>query len=369
MDAKVLVVGQTPPPYGGQAMMIARLVNADFKRVKIVHIRMNFSDSFKSVGKPSLSKIFHLPILIIRIWRARIMENVKVLYFPPAGPNLNPVLRDIIILLSVRIFFRKTIFHFRASGVSELVRKAFFPIRMLAKLAYNKPDVAIQLSMLNPADGAYFRARRIVEIKNGLEDAALPFVPIHRAADKVVRILTVGVIKESKGIFVILDAVKSLKDKSLRFEFACVGDFDSAELEKKVKNRVHELNIDDRVVFPGIRLGAEKWTEYEAADIFCFPTFFESESFGNVAVEAMMFELPVVATRWRGVQDIVIDGTTGFLVPIRDSTALAAKIEILMSDYSLRQRMGVKGRERFLSEFQLATHLNNMENLFLELTK
>src|SRR5215216_6281521 len=56
----VLVVGQTPPPYGGQAMMIESIVNADFEKIAVHHVRMAFSPSMKSMGRFELAKVGHL---------------------------------------------------------------------------------------------------------------------------------------------------------------------------------------------------------------------------------------------------------------------------------------------------------------------
>ena len=48
---KVLIVGQTPPPYHGQAIMIERLLRAPFSRVQLFHVRMDFSESIGDVGR------------------------------------------------------------------------------------------------------------------------------------------------------------------------------------------------------------------------------------------------------------------------------------------------------------------------------
>ncbi|HEU5290544.1 MAG TPA: glycosyltransferase family 4 protein, partial [Cyclobacteriaceae bacterium] len=106
--------------------------------------------------------------------------------------------------------------------------------------------------------------------------------------------------------------------------------------------------------------------EYLTADVFCFPSFVESESFGNVIAEAMMFSLPVIATKWNAIPELVEDGVTGYLVPVEDAVKLAEKIKLLAENPALRIRLGSKGREKFISEFLLDTHLNNMEKMFVE---
>lgn len=369
MKIKVLVVGQTPPPFGGQAMMIERLVKASFTQIEIVHIRMGFSENFKSVGTFDFQKVTHLFSLIAKIIYARFKHRVKILYYPPAGPNRNPFFRDLIILGFTRFLFAKTIYHFRAAGLSELIEKQTGIVRKIAKIIYGKPSAAIQLSELNPPDAKYFDATLQFIIRNGLEDSAYNYLPIVRQATKKVNLLYVGVINETKGIIVLLEAAKLLKERQLDFNFICIGDFASHEFQTTIESRVHHYGLGNFVSFPGVRTGNAKWQEFIHADIFCFPSFFESESFGNVVVEAMMFELPVIATRWRGIPDIVVENETGFLIPTHDAAALAERVEYLVNNPVLRLEMGHKGRQRFLSEFLIQSHLAAMEKTFVQVAQ
>ena len=63
-------------------------------------------------------------------------------------------------------------------------------------------------------------------------------------------------------------------------------------------------------------------------------------------IEAMATGIPVVATDIRGSRELVVNGVTGLLVPVRDYHKLAASIDILMSDVEMRKRMGDAGRKR-----------------------
>src|SRR5215218_10305544 len=88
----VLVVGQTPPPYGGQALMIEHLVRARFDRIDTHHIRLAFSASMASVGRAEFRKVWHLLSVLVRASRFRLAHRIDVLWFAPAGPNAIPVL-------------------------------------------------------------------------------------------------------------------------------------------------------------------------------------------------------------------------------------------------------------------------------------
>ena len=88
-----------------------------------------------------------------------------------------------------------------------------------------------------------------------------------------------------------------------------------------------------------------------------------------VAVEAMMFELPVVSTCWRGIPDIVEDGVTGFLTPIKDSAAVADRLALLLRDEQMRMSMGLKGRRRYLESFTIEKFVNQTESVVLEVAR
>ena len=110
--------------------------------------------------------------------------------------------------------------------------------------------------------------------------------------------------------------------------------------------------------------GDEKFTQFALADIFCFPSHYESEAFPCVLVEAMSFELPVVSTQWRGIQSIVDQQQTGILVPIKDAGAVANAIEELANDAQLMHDMGKRAREKFASQFTTERHIAEMEEMF-----
>ena len=83
-----------------------------------------------------------------------------------------------------------------------------------------------------------------------------------------------------------------------------------------------------------------------AADIFALPS--HREGMPRSIIEAMMAGLPVVATDIRGAREEVVEGETGFLVPVRDPAALGAALARLAADPALRARMGEAGRTRAL---------------------
>lgn len=363
---KILVVGQTPPPYHGQALMTKRLIDARFDLIETIHVRMAFSENARDVGKPSWEKILHLLAIVLKVWRCRFTNRQLILYYMPAGPNRIPVLRDLMLLALIRPMFSKTIYHFRASGISEYISKSSFLFQKVCKFIYGSPFKAIQLSSLNPKDAEFFSAKNIFYVPNGIEDSAYQKLNSKREEifkDGLVNILFVAALREDKGFSVLLDALHVLIQKRVtNFKLLVMGEFTSAEYEQEVRARIIEFELSNHVEFLGLKTGEEKWNYFLRADFLCFPTFYDCESFGNVLIEAMMFHLPVIATKWRGIPDIVTEDV-GFLVVVKDKDNLANKIHLLISNEILRKQLGCNARERFLKKYTLDTYLTQIEKV------
>jgi glycosyltransferase involved in cell wall biosynthesis len=365
----VLVVGQMPPPFHGQSIMIAEMLKMRDPRIRFAHVRMDFSAEIGEVGRLMPKKFLRLAGVIAGIYAAWFRHRPDVLYYPPAGPNAIPMLRDIAILIATRWLFPKTVFHFHAGGLSQLYPSLPFWLKPFFKLAYSRPDVSIRLSELNPEDGKALDARIEHVIPCGIPDLRpVPGIPSATAAGPLgpVGILFVGILCESKGVTVLLDACGELAAQGADFRVEIMGRFENPDFERATLEQVERRGLKDRVRFLGVLVGSEKVAAFSRAGIFCFPSFYESETFGLVLLEAMCFSLPIVTTRWRGIPSVVTDGENGFLAPINDSAAVAESLLRLLADSELRTAMGARGRARFESDFGIEIYHGRMARVFLD---
>ncbi|HVU88297.1 MAG TPA: glycosyltransferase [Pirellulales bacterium] len=368
---KVLVVGQTPPPYLGQPIMLQRLLESNMADVEFLHVGTRLSTDSNEVGRFRVAKVLTLLPIIARIWWARLVHGVKVLYYPPAGPIRVTMFRDFAILLPTRWLFSKTIFHFHASGISEIYERLPAWQRWLFRCAYYHPAAGVRLSETTPDDARRLRAKCEYVIPYGIDDPcpAGPRTDLSPVtAERPLRILFVAMLRESKGLLVLIEAAAHLAARGVPFQFEVMGQFITPEFGERVQKRVEELGLQEKVKFLGMLTGDEKFAAYARADVFSLPTFYESEAFPVVLLEALANGLPIVSTRWRGIPSLVDDGETGFLVETHDPEAVAARLSQLAGDTSLRVSMARAARRRFLEDYTLSTHIARMREMFLEVS-
>lgn len=364
MATKILVVGQTPPPHGGQTIMIQKMLEGDYGDVELCHVRMAFSRGMEEVGRFRIRKLFELVRIVARIVRVRFVEQADVLWYPPANPEMIPVLRDLAILGATRWLFRKTIFYFHAGGVADYYDELPAPLRPLYRVAYADPEAAIRLSEFTPEDGKKLGAKREYIVHNGVEDEYPAYVSTSlRDSGAPPTILFVGRLHEEKGVMTLLEACRLLADEDIAFRARLVGQFETEAYERDAKAFVRRHGLADSVRLPGVLTGASKLDAFASADIFCLPTHFET--FGLVLVEALSFALPVVSTRTGGVPQVVTD-ECGFLVPVRDAPATAEKLALLLRNPALRRSMGKAGRERYLRCFTIEQYHKRLKDVFAE---
>ena len=100
-------------------------------------------------------------------------------------------------------------------------------------------------------------------------------------------------------------------------------------------------------VFTGFLEGEDLAAAYAASDVFLFPS--ETETFGNVTLEAMASGLPCICADATGSRSLVVHGETGFLVAPRQSNSFAGRLAVLARDEDMRARFGAAARARALT--------------------
>ena len=219
--------------------------------------------------------------------------------------------------------------------------------------------IAVSGAMRDDVLAAYpaVEAARVSVIHNGID--ATVYRPVTEA-DALARhgidpqrpaVVFVGRLTPQKGVLELLDAAAALAPEAQ--VVLCAGQPDTPEFAEVVAERLAGLRRrrDGIVWLAGMLDRADVVQILSHASVFVCPSRYEP--FGLVNLEAMACELPVVAYAVGGIPEIVLDGETGFLVPVGDDAAgdLASPVNALLADPEQARRMGQAGRRRVIEQF------------------
>lgn len=171
-----------------------------------------------------------------------------------------------------------------------------------------------------------------------------------KSEDKIIITLTARMLLE-KGIKVFSEASILLKKKYFgKVEFHLFGPIDLDNPSALTETELKTLNIENYFTWKGNSENIIK--VLNQTDIYCLPTHY-GEGIPKSIIEAMAIGRPIITTDIPGCKKCVIEGQNGYLVPIKDPEQLSKKIEKLIKDKSLREKMGKNSRILFEKDFTL----------------
>ena len=194
-------------------------------------------------------------------------------------------------------------------------------------------------------------------------------------------LLFVGRITRQKGIIHLIRAIQFM---DRRFQIVlCAAAPDTPEIAEEMKNAVERLKTQrSDIIWIDEMVDRKTANElYSHAAVFCCPSIYEP--FGIINLEAMACETAVVASAVGGIKEVVVDGETGFLVPLEQmkespfeplnpekfARDLAARINQLMADPTLREKFGKAARKRAQEKFSWSAIAQSTKTLYESLTR
>ncbi len=200
---------------------------------------------------------------------------------------------------------------------------------------------------------------RVSLIYHGLDLERFPPPPAHAATrdgsqmGAPVIILSVGRAVEKKGYDDLLDAL-ALLPRSLAWRFVHIG---GGPLLPDLRDKAATLNLAAHIEWHGAQPQTFVLEALRSADFFVLAsrraTSGDQDGLPNVLLEALSQARAVVATLFAAVPELITDGETGLLVPPADPKALAAALERMIRDPTLRERLGAAGFEHVRRHFSL----------------
>lgn len=354
------------------------------------HVDARFSKGVEDIGGFRPLKALLVMLYCLQAVRLRFVHGITHFYYVPAPGMRLPVLRDWVVMILCRPFFKKFIFHWHSVGLGDWLETQAPPVfNRVSKILLGGVDLSIVLSRYNAADGAKFGPKKISVIANGIPDpcphfdaAILPLrkkrcaarvrlaagipaadpeqEPLQQAA-ATIRVLFLALCTHDKGLFQAVDGVLTAnellrrKNSPFRFLLTVAGKFYTAQDESDLNGRLSLPGAKGAVTYIGFVSGDEKLDLLAAADVFCFPTFYPMEGQPVNLIEAMAFGLPVISTRWRSIPEMMPENYAG-LVDVKSSEQVAqALLNVIEKEEASTMR------NRFLSRHSLEHYLASLK--------
>ena len=356
---RLLVVAPFPPPVHGAAMM--SLAVRDSKRLqerfRMDCINLSTSRRVDEIRQMSFRKILRLAGALGQTCYRLLFRRYDVCYLAITCYGVG-FLKDAPFVALCKLFGKKVVLHQHNKGMSRYVHRK--PYCWLLPWIYRHTSVMLLSWKLYPDVEAVVRKEQVLICPNGI-----PSFPLgqweRKEADAPVRMLFLSNLIESKGVYILLDACRILKEKGYRLVCDVVGGEGETITCDLFEDEIRQRGLEGTVLYQGPQYGADKERFWQEADLFVQPTY--EDCFPLTLLEAMQHALPIVSTDEGAIPDLVIDGVNGFICKRKNVDSFVNAIEKLLNDKELRKQMGKNGRLRYQERYTLEAFDKRLEEL------
>lgn len=257
--------------------------------------------------------------------------------------------------------------HEKLQGHPSLV--SVLPLPLLYEMIGSLSDRVVAVSNgVKTQVVKYFPSRIVDVIYNGIDTSSFEFSSkssireeLSISNDEVIAV-TVGSIIKEKGYDNLLAAAFFVQKSNPKIKFVVAGGGDPKTV-LAYKEKTRRLGLNHTVFFLGFRKDIPQLLA--ASDFIILPSL--TEAFPLVILESMAAHKPVIATDCGGPAEIILDGTTGFLVQVNDPRAMADRILTLAANPHEIVTMGENGFRRFSENYTAEVFVKKFENLYQSL--
>lgn len=359
---KVVIIGKLPPPFMGPAIATQIILNSALKdEFNLLHFNVTLNKTIETQGKNSFKKVFVSLKLYLR-YNSFLNKHKPDLVLVPFAQETVGFYKDIPYLLLPRLKNIKVLGQLRGSNFKTWLKRASIITNTIVNFTLKKTNGIIVLgNNLRYLFTDFFNPNKILVVPNG---ANFSF-PSIKKDENMINVLYFANMYESKGVHNAVDAAIKLDDPKCIFTFA--GGWRKDEkfknnLLQKIKESTVTINV-----FPPLS-GDKKLELFAKADIFVFPPI-APEGHPWVLVEAMAAGLPIISTDQGAIVESVIDGENGFIVDAGSSEQIVKKLQVLINNNKLRQKMATKSKQFYNEKFSERSMVENLSHAFNEIIK
>lgn len=238
--------------------------------------------------------------------------------------------------------------------------------KAILKFNLKRSDQVLSTSKVMAKETEQYTKKKIIVTPFGIDTLQFrPELKTNSHQEEIV-IGTIKSLEEKYGIAYLIEAFSIVfhKHPGINLKLLIVG---TGSLQKKLSDLAGALGIAGVTEFTGSIPFGEIVKYHNRLDIYVAVSVDPSESFGVAILEASACGKPVVVSNVGGLPEVVKDGITGIVVPVRNAGKAAEAIEKLLLDPGLRSRMGEQGRQHVKENYEWSDCVEQMIKIYEEL--
>ena len=248
--------------------------------------------------------------------------------------------RDLVYVLTAKLCGARVLYQIHGGAIRVFCAHPL--MRRILAWTLTWPDVVVVISQIELESAKALAPRQRIELlPNGTRTEAVQerCAPSDAAP---LRLLSIGRLVSTKGIFESIEALKLLRAKGIEARLTVAG---SGPQDAALREKAASLGVQDLVRFAGPTFGEGKARLFAEADVLMLPSY-HLEGLPYALLEGMAAGLVPIVTRVGAIPDVVTPEVHGLFVPPREPQAVAQALEALHADRATLSRMSAASRER-----------------------
>lgn len=372
---KVMLVGPRSTKEFTYGMSIGfDLLISGFEEKNLPHVVIDRSQGMagRKIGAFSLGGIIAttsmLYLFLINL------PQTSIIYLT-IGTSRAGFLRDMIMIWAGWLFRKRIVLHLKGGGFWSFYKANPAWLKFLLRHTIARANSIIVLGNLLKDQFQFVPdvGTKLKVVPNGLPSELQDVTQTRQidANSDSIRLLYLSNMIPAKGYLDVLGACYILRnERGIPIQCDFCGAFlttindkveiSPAEAETAFRHLVDEKGLTNIVHYHGTVRGERKREILQDASIFILPTAYPWEGQPISIIEALAYGLPVIATRYRGIPEQVIDGFNGFLLEEKSPEAIANAVEKLWRDPSLYKKFSQNAIQHYQQNFTREAHLNQL---------
>lgn len=320
-------------------------------------------------GGFSLKRAFFSGLIVIYVI-FRLLTS-RALY-KTVSSSCGGFVRDAVMIWFAFLLRRRIVVHLKGGGFKDFYARSGNFMRLLIRSTYNRTDVIVVLGELlrEQFDFVDNAEEKVQVIPNGLPNALGDESIQLKTIEQPIHLLYLSNMIASKGFLDVLEASRILVHQGYKIRTHFYGSFSSVSVDDKSNDLVdsperfkallESMGMDESCYYGGSVFGEAKENLLKKAHFLILPTNYPWEGQPISIIEALAYGTPVIATNFRGIPELVIDGENGYHVPYQSPDSIARCIVDALENPSRFEAMSLYSRNHFMNNFTRRIHLKRL---------